>query len=109
MIKFGARLVAGDVLMFEEVPHVLLACVVLDECLNFLVQPCSPVRTQGAGSIWMPLDARVLLQEPIVSYLAYVRFCWEAPLFVHTVSLTLRFCWEALLFLFTLFPLPFYN
>jgi len=90
--KFGARLVAGDVLMFEEVPHVLLACVVLDECLNFLVQPCSPVRTQGAGSIWMPLDARVLLQEPIVSHLAYVRFCWEA-----------------LLFLFTLFPLPFYN
>lgn len=88
--KLGAALVAGDVLVFEEVPHLLLACVVVDECLNLLVQPFAKVRTHGAGSIWMPLDARMLLQEPIVSRLAYVRFLGEA-----------------LLFLFTLFPLPF--
>ena len=98
--KFGATVVAGDVLVFEAVPHVLLACVVLDECLNFLVQPCSFIRTHGAGSIWLPSDARMLLQEPVVSQLAYVRFCWEALLFCsqcflhllsnpkHTVSFT---------------------
>ena len=80
--KFGIALVAGDVLVCEAVPHVLLACVVLNECLNFLVQPCSRVCTHRAGSIWMPLDARMLLQEPVVSHLAYVRFCWEALLFL---------------------------
>ena len=77
--KFGVALVAGDVLVFEAVPHVLLACVVLDECLNFLVQPCSRVRADGAGSIWMPLDARMLLQEPVVPHVAYVRFLLGRP------------------------------
>ena len=76
---FGLALVAGDVLVFEAVPHVLLACVVLNECLNFLVQPCSRVRADGAGSIWMPLDARMLLQESDVPHAAYVRFLLGRP------------------------------
>ena len=76
---FGVALVAGDVLVFEAVPHVLLACVVLNECLNFLVQPCSRVRAHGAGSIWMPLDARMLLQESDVPHVAYVRFLLGRP------------------------------
>ena len=88
---FGIALVAGDVLVFEAVPHVLLACVVLDECLNFLVQPCSRVRAHGAGSIWMPLDARMLLQESVVPHIAYVRFFVVTPY---------CFCLETLLLMF---------
>ena len=91
LTKFGLALVAGDVLVFEAVPHVLLACVVLNECLNFLVQPCSRVRKHAAGYIWMPLNDRMLLQEPVVPHVDYVLFLLGG---------LYSFCLEALLFLF---------
>ena len=88
---FGLALVAGDVLVFEAVPHVLLPCVVLNECLNFLVQPCSRVRKHGAGYIWMPQNDRMLLQEPVVPHVDYLFFLLGG---------LYSFCLEALLFLF---------
>jgi hypothetical protein len=80
MTSFGLALVAGDVLLVDAVPHVLRACVKLDNgSLSFLVQPCSFVRAQGAGKLWKLLT--VLLQEPDEShfYIARFSFLLEGP------------------------------
>ena len=63
--SLGLTLTAGDVLLVDAVPHLLRACLKLDDGrLNFLVQPCRLLRTQGAGKLWSLLAEHVLVQEP---------------------------------------------
>jgi hypothetical protein len=50
------------VLLLDGVAHLLRAPVKMHGLLHLMVQPCSLLRPEGAGSVWRLRDAHFLLQ-----------------------------------------------